>query len=59
MKVGKIKERSMSKSNTRRTKLRGRRGCLIWLPFLLFALVAGAIFIIYPDAIPKPPNLPP
>jgi hypothetical protein len=33
----------MSKSNTRRTKLRGRRGCLIWLPVLLLALIAGGI----------------
>lgn len=37
----------MSRSNIRRVKLRGRRGCLIWLPFLLFALMAGTTGVLY------------
>ena len=37
----------MSRGNTRRVKLRGRRGCLIWLPFLLFALITGSAGIVY------------
>lgn len=37
----------MSRGHTRRVKLRGRRGCLIWLPFLLFALIAGSAGIVY------------
>ncbi|MCB9120404.1 MAG: hypothetical protein M9936_02585 [Caldilinea sp.] len=32
-------------------KLRGRRGCLIWLPFLLFLLTAGPAGVIYSQPI--------
>jgi len=41
----------MSRGNTRRVKLRGRRGCLIWLPFLLFALIAGSAGIVYGEQV--------
>jgi hypothetical protein len=43
----------MSRSNIRRVKLRGRRGCLIWLPFLLFALMAGTTGVLYGDKMGK------
>lgn len=41
----------MSRHNVRSTKLRGRRGCLIWLPFLLFALIAGTAGVVYGEQI--------
>lgn len=41
----------MSRGNTRRVKLRGRRGCVIWLPFLLFALIAASAGIVYGEQV--------
>jgi hypothetical protein len=41
----------MSKGNTQRIRLRGRRGCLIWLPFFLFALIAGTAGVVYGDQV--------
>lgn len=41
----------MSRSNTRRVKLRGRRGCLIWLPIFLFAFTVGTVGVVYGEQI--------
>lgn len=41
----------MSRGNTRRVRLRGRRGCLIWLPFFLFVLIAGSAGGVYGDRV--------
>jgi hypothetical protein len=41
----------MSRGNTQHVKLRGRRGCLIWLPFLLFVLTAGTAGAVYGEQV--------